>query len=1174
MAKRSTISKARSANQQLVDEALQHGVFLSRYANDEAEKILDLIEKDVMPEYLGKLESALNGAKPRSWSAKRTRDVVLGLDGTLRGGLAGVEKKLTKDMQDLAVTEAEWQRLALKKATNIPIVDFRKPNPAMLRSIVTDKPFEGELMADWWKRTAANTQEKVARQINIGMAAGESGEQIAKRIRGAARGAPGFQQGTVDVLRRNSEAVTRTAVNHVSTHARQETLNENSDMMKGVRVVATLDGRTTPICQSLDGKIFKLNEGPRPPYHWNCRTTVIPLLKSAAELGLPFDESAVPPARRAALGGDVPETETYQTWLKRQPADFQDDVLGKARADLFRADRFTVQQFVDERGRRLTLNELRAKAGMDALPQKDPLGKVKPEKPFDPKLPNRKPPAPSAAPIKNDLEFVKDGERLPTYEVAGGKKSAATNEARERYTQRTGKLSGELKDALEEYAVDSFTEVNEHFRLGKTLNSRLQQHVDAISEAFKPSTEDLKLYRFSKPHSSLVNAEVGSTVKLKGFTSTSEGRLVTDHYQKNSIVMEILAPKGSKVLNIGNPDELEYLLAHNTEVEVVGHVEREFMDSYFDKTTKKIKVVQLRIKNDAVAGEVVDELGKGTKGIVPGGIKIVKDKGPDITKYNKSDLIHLAKAVKHYGVENGAEQLAILRKIGVPEDLLQRIIAGKPGVYDDLVTLLQKKVVGGEVVEVIEPIIDIEKKTIAEEVVVKDLKIVKDKGPEIAKYNKSDMIHLAKAIKHYGVEKASEQYNILIKLGVPEDLLKDVTSGKAGVYERLVAFRDAKLKGTLLDIKPSIVKPIKLAVEPPLPVTRPPIEDAPWMYSTREVREKLADVGSRTQLLAQQEQVLKQRSQLRTRVKILRNELEEAIKSISSSESAHFSSISKLRKALPPKYHAFLDEIEKLNQEYDALGKVREEVLEKILKSSEEGPERLKALLRIDPSKRAEVIKLNASASTLAKGPFAKGAAESEAWLNQYFGKDFKERFEKRLLDRTGKRKITVGELALGDRAHAYTQKGTIHLAPQDKPTVWIHEIAHQIDTHATLIDKRNGSEIPVVDLMHEFLDKRTQGEDYLNLKDLYPGHGYNDWEITRKDKFHHAYVGRKSSYAKIGGKEYKASEVLTMGLEEMYRDPIGFARTDPQYFELMLAVMRGDSVEEVRRVIYQAATP
>ena len=57
--------------------------------------------------------------------------------------------------------------------------------------------------------------------------------------------------------------------------------------------------------------------------------------------------------------GSVPVDVTYQDWLFRQPASFQDDVLGVSRARLFRRSRVRLEQFVDESGREFTIGELR-----------------------------------------------------------------------------------------------------------------------------------------------------------------------------------------------------------------------------------------------------------------------------------------------------------------------------------------------------------------------------------------------------------------------------------------------------------------------------------------------------------------------------------------------------------------------------------------------------------------------------------------------------------------------------------------------------------------------------------------------------------------------------------------------------------------------------------------------
>lgn len=61
------------------------------------------------------------------------------------------------------------------------------------------------------------------------------------------------------------------------------------------------------------------------------------------------------------MSGQVPDDMTYQDWLKKQPVERQDDILGKTKGQLFRKGGLTLERFVDRNGRELNLAELRAK---------------------------------------------------------------------------------------------------------------------------------------------------------------------------------------------------------------------------------------------------------------------------------------------------------------------------------------------------------------------------------------------------------------------------------------------------------------------------------------------------------------------------------------------------------------------------------------------------------------------------------------------------------------------------------------------------------------------------------------------------------------------------------------------------------------------------------------------
>jgi SPP1 gp7 family putative phage head morphogenesis protein len=247
----------------------------------------------------------------------------------------------------LASGEAREQLAQL--ADELPVrLEMELPPAELLRSIVVDRPFEGRTTRGWWTKVADTEKSGYARAVQQGLVQGETVPQIVGRITG--------RKGVTQLAERQATAVVRTAVNHTSGHARDATYRANADLLRGVQIVATLDSRTTPICWSMDGKVFPVGEGPRPPFHYNCRTTTVPLVKGFEELDV--DAQRVPAASRASWRGQVPARLSYPEWFLGQPEWFQEKVLGPRRFALFRAGLEDLRQFVDTQGRLYTLDEL------------------------------------------------------------------------------------------------------------------------------------------------------------------------------------------------------------------------------------------------------------------------------------------------------------------------------------------------------------------------------------------------------------------------------------------------------------------------------------------------------------------------------------------------------------------------------------------------------------------------------------------------------------------------------------------------------------------------------------------------------------------------------------------------------------------------------------------------
>ena len=106
-----------------------------------------------------------------------------------------------------------------------------------------------------------------------------------------------------------------------------------------------------------------------------------------------------------------------------------------------------------------------------------------------------------------------------------------------------------------------------------------------------------------------------------------------------------------------------------------------------------------------------------------------------------------------------------------------------------------------------------------------------------------------------------------------------------------------------------------------------------------------------------------------------------------------------------------------------------------------------------------------------------------------------------------------------------------------------IHEISHHLEyRHPGLLKE-----------VKAFRNSRLKpGELPQKLRDLYPGSNYRHNEIAYEDEF-----GKFTGY--YAGKVYPHwTEILTIGMQSLYTDPVGFARKDPKYFEFILRAVTG----------------
>ena len=199
----------------------------------------------------------------------------------------------------------------------------------------------GETVNKAFRGIAASSQEKLALAIRSGVFSGETTQQIARRLVGdlnfADFGPLSVKQlaasgGELTKLANHQiQTIVRTSVNQVQNQASQAVYAANRKVAPKYEYVATLDSKTTPICQRLDGQQFAYNKGPTPPQHFNCRSTTVPVVDFDG-LQKKYSGLEKPPETaldtRPSITGRVPQNVAYGDWLLNQKKDLQIKTLG------------------------------------------------------------------------------------------------------------------------------------------------------------------------------------------------------------------------------------------------------------------------------------------------------------------------------------------------------------------------------------------------------------------------------------------------------------------------------------------------------------------------------------------------------------------------------------------------------------------------------------------------------------------------------------------------------------------------------------------------------------------------------------------------------------------------------------------------------------------------------
>ena len=263
----------------------------------------------------------------------------------------------TNSLKEFSTSQLDFHSDNLYKEVK-SFYKVQKPRTKELLAEVTGQTIKGPSnLKENIKNISAGELVRLQSKVKAGLARGSSQKEIIADV-----------LKTTKITEHQAKALTRTAITATQTAAINKVAESNKDILKGFMFTAILDSRTSPICSHHNGQIYDIGDNRfKPPLHWNCRSSLVPILKSKDELiaeSTPrINKTNLKKKKLESLTGQIPKIQSFGSWLRGQTMAIQTKMLGSEdAANLFRQGKLKAEQFVTPKGKVLSIQALRNKA--------------------------------------------------------------------------------------------------------------------------------------------------------------------------------------------------------------------------------------------------------------------------------------------------------------------------------------------------------------------------------------------------------------------------------------------------------------------------------------------------------------------------------------------------------------------------------------------------------------------------------------------------------------------------------------------------------------------------------------------------------------------------------------------------------------------------------------------
>lgn len=402
------------ANQQYLDLQLRYQHRLRRLASRILGRSIELVslsDKELLQRMRRKLPVLRRGKF--DFASRRYLALMDELRRLRELQLRQAWEESQKEMREFAraTQDKEEERTLVALPVKVPV---QRVAPKIVLSVFEEPfaggPVEARTFPQWLTSIQTADFDRIESTVQGGLLQGFAVTEIIRALAGTKK--KKYSDGVLANTRRNFQAVLGAGITHVHNRVSEKLWEKNQNIYRYMQWVSVLDGRTSAVCRARDGKFAPIGDNVlpkglprlvppevRPPAHPNCRSIVVPVFDAKGLAGIvserPFvretakdeykkinfrqraknslgsgvwkgmteqqKQKAIDAVRDKWLSdriGTVPADLTYDGWLRGQPVEFQNEVLGRSKAALFRRG-LKIDRFVDRSGRELTVPELR-----------------------------------------------------------------------------------------------------------------------------------------------------------------------------------------------------------------------------------------------------------------------------------------------------------------------------------------------------------------------------------------------------------------------------------------------------------------------------------------------------------------------------------------------------------------------------------------------------------------------------------------------------------------------------------------------------------------------------------------------------------------------------------------------------------------------------------------------